>query len=64
MRGHVFHWSDIGPFPPEVSAYGVLGPEPRWEGYLKDNILASYVHLHFGGAPELARRLVEACAGV
>ena len=64
MRGHVFHWSDIEPFPPEVSAYGVLGPEPRWEGYLKDNILASYVHLHFGGAPELARRLVEACAGV
>ena len=64
LRGHVFHWSEIEPFPPETSAYRVLGPEPRGDGYLKDNVLASYVHLHFGGAPELARNLVEACAAV
>ncbi len=64
MRGHVFHWSEIEPFPPEASAFHTVDPEPRWDGYLKDNILASYVHLHFGAAPELARNLVEACAGV
>lgn len=64
LRGHVFHWSEVEPFSPETSAYRVLGAEPRWDGYQKDNILSSYVHLHFGAAPELARGFVEACASL
>ncbi len=31
------------------------------EGYSKNNVLASYVHLHFGSNPEVARNLVESC---
>lgn len=64
LRGHIFHWSEIEPLPPEASAYRVLGPEIRWDGYLKENLLASYVHLHFGADPELARNFVGACARV
>jgi cobyrinic acid a,c-diamide synthase len=62
LRGHVFHWSEIEGFPQEQSAYRILSPAERWDGYLEGQVLASYVHLHFGGAPALARNLVAACA--
>ena len=31
------------------------------EGYSEKNVLASYVHLHFGSNPEVARHLVASC---
>ena len=31
------------------------------EGYGANNVLASYVHLHFGSNPEVARHLVANC---
>ncbi|PIV05904.1 MAG: cobyrinate a,c-diamide synthase, partial [Syntrophobacterales bacterium CG03_land_8_20_14_0_80_58_14] len=31
------------------------------EGYSGNHVLASYVHLHFGSNPEVARRLVASC---
>jgi len=31
------------------------------EGYSDRNVLASYVHLHFGSNPEVARHLVSSC---
>ncbi|KAL4425481.1 hypothetical protein ABPG75_009497 [Micractinium tetrahymenae] len=34
------------------------------EGYCLHNVLASYVHLHFGACPEFAAALVERCRGV
>ena len=30
-----------------------------WEGYQVDNVLASYVHLHFGNNPSFAQQFVE-----
>ncbi len=64
VRGHEFHYSEIGTMPEvvercyEVSRQGVvLGAE----GFRIRNCLASYMHLHFGSSPELAATFVAAC---
>jgi cobyrinic acid a,c-diamide synthase len=55
LRGHEFHHSKwIHPRVPEAWRLARGG-----EGFAHGNIHASYVHLHFGGAPECAVRLVE-----
>jgi len=66
LRGHEFHLSDWVDLPPDLPrAYvvqhygGSLHPRP--EGYCRGNILASYIHLHFATAPELAPNFVAAC---
>jgi len=65
-RGHEFHYSELdGNLDSkhgikkvyQVSAKG----KNAAEGFLYKNCLASYVHLHFGSNPAIARRLVEAC---
>lgn len=61
VRGHEFHWSEADPPPSDLAAYRVSGSD-RLEGFCSGSILASYVHLNFAGAPELARRFVAACA--
>ena len=61
-RGHEFHWSSLEEhFPAEQSAYEM--EDGRAEGYQRDNLLASYVHLHFASNPRLAPNFVAACAG-
>ena len=55
VRGHEFHYSRwIHPRVP--SAWRLEG---AGEGYARGNIHASYLHLHFCGAPDCARRFVE-----
>jgi cobyrinic acid a,c-diamide synthase len=65
VRGHEFHYSDWVDRPagvPEAyTAVGRRGDAARAEGYARDNLVASYVHLHFGAAPYLAERIVTAC---
>jgi cobyrinic acid a,c-diamide synthase len=62
-RGHEFHWSELeGTIGGSRAAYDVLEHGGRTEGYLAGNVLASYIHLHFGANPLLAPRFVEACA--
>lgn len=66
LRGHEFHLSEwVGLRPDMPRAYVVQpygsGLSPRPEGYCKDNILASYIHLHFATAPDLALNFVTAC---
>jgi len=64
-RGHEFHYSEIVGEPIGVSCLYRLTPRRGGaavsEGYSEKNVLASYVHLHFGSNPEVARNLVANC---
>jgi cobyrinic acid a,c-diamide synthase len=66
VRGHEFHYSEIGTMPEEVErCYQVSrqGVTLGTEGYRIRNCLASYIHLHFGSNPDIARTFVAACKG-
>ena len=56
--GHEFHYSEIEA-PPSHVARGYILDTGQPEGYLMDNTLAGYVHLHWGRTPETARNFVE-----
>lgn len=73
IRGHEFHYSEIA----EAEGDAVPGAgsvervyrlearklrESRAEGYRVGSVLASYVHLHWGSAPEAAVSFVRSCA--
>ena len=63
VRGHIFHWSEL-PTPQEGAAYRLPDSENALEGFLlgpRDNVLASYLHLHFGSDSSMAKRFVEVC---
>jgi len=60
LKGHEFHWSEMESelYPP---AHRIFHPQGINEGYLKGNLLASYLHIHFGTDPKLAKNFVESC---
>jgi cobyrinic acid a,c-diamide synthase len=65
-RGHSFHCSRIAEVSPQISRsyrlqYTLAGVEEA-EGFSVGNVLASYIHLHFGSSPGLAHAFVEAAA--
>jgi cobyrinic acid a,c-diamide synthase len=64
-RGHEFHYSEMVGEPLGVPRLYRLtsrkSGEAVAEGYCEHNVLASYVHLHFGSNPEVARNLVASC---
>ncbi|HBP64359.1 MAG TPA: cobyrinate a,c-diamide synthase, partial [Desulfosporosinus sp.] len=55
VQGHEFHYSRVifdQEFPPAYELF--KGDQSaRMEGYAQDNIVASYLHLHFSGQSEL-----------
>ncbi len=57
VRGHEFHYSRWTPPPGAPSAYRLSTGEA--EGWAVRNILASYLHLHLGAYPQLARRFLR-----
>jgi cobyrinic acid a,c-diamide synthase len=66
VRGHEFHYSVWEGRPADLPPAWLLLPrtgegEARPEGARLGSLWASYVHLHFGGKPELAARFVAAC---
>ncbi|MEV4938401.1 cobyrinate a,c-diamide synthase [Streptomyces zaomyceticus] len=63
MRGHEFHRTVIEPGAGALAAWGLRQPERRVEGFVQGGVHASYVHTHWAGAPEVAARFVERCAG-
>src|SRR5438094_854212 len=64
-RGHEFHWSRItGHDSGLKSAYQMLSAEGDvigYEGFVGPNLLASYIHLHFGQNPVLVDKFVQHC---
>ncbi|RAQ98010.1 cobyrinate a,c-diamide synthase [Thermogemmatispora tikiterensis] len=64
VRGHEFHYSRLDADPtPEEAAYMLSSPDgqhQQLEGFARDNLLASYLHLSFSGYPEAAQRFVAA----
>jgi cobyrinic acid a,c-diamide synthase len=61
VRGHEFHYSTLDPLGRALALEG--GPGPVLGGWASPTMLASYVHFHLAGAPQLATELVRtACA--
>ncbi len=67
MRGHEFHYSELVEAetnPALDYSYRIRGRKfgnDRPEGYAVGSALASYVHLHWGSAPEAAASFVGRC---
>ena len=63
VRGHEFHWSVVDQrpqgWPPAYEATTRRGG-PHPDGFVRGNLLATYVHLHFAANPTAAARFVEA----
>ncbi|MBC2879411.1 MULTISPECIES: cobyrinate a,c-diamide synthase [Streptomyces] len=65
VRGHEFHRTVVEPGAGPAPAWGFTAPERRVEGYAAGGVHASYLHVHWAGAPGVAERLVAAArAGV
>lgn len=63
-RGHEFHYSEMEEVPQRFERlYRVSrkGTFLGFEGYRYRNCLASYIHLHFGSSPGIARDFVGHC---
>jgi cobyrinic acid a,c-diamide synthase len=60
VRGHEFHRTVCEPGAGAAPAWQWAGGGP--EGFVARGVHASYLHLHWAGTPEVARRLVAACA--
>jgi cobyrinic acid a,c-diamide synthase len=64
-RGHEFHYSELSETNKSVSSiYAVTprsGADQSTEGYRIRQTLGSYIHLHFGSNPDMARHFVNSC---
>jgi len=57
VRGHEFHRTTLSPAHSPTPAWTFAG---RSEGFVHHGVHASYLHLHWAGSPQMARRLVTA----
>jgi cobyrinic acid a,c-diamide synthase len=68
VAGHEFHRTVVQPGHGDAATGSASRPawriEDRLEGFVRGNIHASYVHLHWAARPEIARRFVEAALAV
>lgn len=64
VKGHIFHWSYLTLSPEKVTfAYEVeKSGQKFYDGLSMNNVLASYVHIHFGSKVSWARNFVNRCA--
>src|SRR5207302_10588428 len=64
LRGHEFHFSRVlsgsDALSPLYSMHDCDGEPLGFEGWVGDNLAASFINLHFGQHPAIATRLVTA----
>jgi cobyrinic acid a,c-diamide synthase len=63
VRGHSFHFSQVSPHGEVATNYRVhysLSGKEEFEGFGQGNVLASYIHLHFGANPAVAANFAMA----
>ena len=63
VRGHSFHYSQIASQGETETCYRVqysLSGREELEGFRRDNVLASYIHLHFRANPAVVESFVDA----
>lgn len=64
-RGHEFHYSTFETDQKVPHAYETKGMRgTKKEGYLKNNLVAGYTHLHFGSCPDLVGNWIKKCQRV
>ena len=68
LRGHEFHFSRMEPVDSSVEKQSAFlmtknrtGAQYR-AGFAEQNLVASYLHIHFAGNLQAARRFVACCA--
>ncbi|MGW5363404.1 cobyrinate a,c-diamide synthase [Actinopolymorpha pittospori] len=68
VAGHEFHRTVVRPGHGDDATGSATRPawriDHRLEGFVRGNVHASYVHLHWAARPEIARRFVEAALAV
>jgi cobyrinic acid a,c-diamide synthase len=62
VRGHEFHRTAVEPAAGPAPAWGLVRPTRRTEGFVQENVHASYLHVHWAAEPSLAQRFTERCA--
>ncbi len=61
LRGHEFHYSTVAPSGHGLELVGTS--DVAASGWARPDLLASYLHLHLGAAPELATAFLGAACG-
>ena len=64
LKGHEFHFSTLKSSPDFSWAYELKGTrqkEGHLEGFARNHVLASYLHLSFEGNPKAAEKFIASC---
>lgn len=62
-KGHEFHYSSFHPKRAIEHAYKTKGwGDFKPDGYMAGNLIAGYIHFHFGSCPQMASNWIKKCA--
>ncbi len=63
IKGHIFHWSEVEDIPDGYNyAFRVKkGDKIMYDGLTVNNLLASYIHIHFATDINIARNFIRKC---
>lgn len=62
-KAHIFHWSYLDNLRDVSFAYEIEKDKKRisYDGLVRENVLASYAHLHFASNINLAKNFIQSC---